>query len=183
MSLLNKLKNAFMSDLSEKLEFIDRQPSQKYIPNPQWMSLDTPHPRNKKEAQFLAPQLLKQMRESHKLIRTTTNPDIFFPRYDFTISRFDCLAACSKYVKFTGEQPAFSAKAMRRMDQRDAAVHDLIERCYTKTTDKMSKLKTDKGKQNAADKFRDSLLKYKDYMSDYAVSLTEERYQMLLSQI
>ena len=67
-----------------------------YTPNPEWMGeMDLVDSR--KNAKILAPQFLKQARESARILETTTDPATFFMRYDFCVGRLLELEKCKRY--------------------------------------------------------------------------------------
>lgn len=145
-----------------------------YHPNPEWV-LKPPFPQNREEASVLAPQLLKQAQETGKILNQTTNPEVFFQRYDFLIGRYSCLADCMIYVKFNGTPPDQVLRELCSQEKRDAAVLFMIQRCYEKAQQKIGTLKTEKGKLNAAARFESDILSFSEYMSPETVADVQKR--------
>lgn len=136
-----------------------------YNPNPEWMGqmglVDS-----RTNAQILAPQFMKQVLESAKILQTTTEPGTFFTRYDFCVGRLMELEECKKYgVSVSTTQ---DLKKYRSMDFREEAVEEIICRTQGKYRDKIESLKTQKAKQNWATKYHRAFEPYLSYMSDNA---------------
>lgn len=125
----------------------------------------------KAAAEIMAPQWLKIMIESRDIVNRTTDPDVFFSRYDTVKETAEKLASISKYVKFKGTKPADVLRMA--VDQEQAAVRDLIVRCFQKAQLSAEKLKTEKGKLGQFEKFQTSLEAYFFRMSDENVELVQ----------
>ena len=107
---------------------------------------------------MMAPQWLKIMMESRDIVNRTTDPEVFFSRYDLVIENANKLAGISKYVKFKGTKPA---EVLRQVTaQEDAATRDFILRCFQRAQLNAEKVKTEKGKRNQFEKFQSSLESY-----------------------
>lgn len=119
--------------------------------------------RKKSEAQIMAPQWLKIARDCVNLINTTTNPDVFFKRYELCIETVQKLVSIEKYIKFTGKNPHIFLNEL--LQTREAATEKFIMRCYSKTMDEVEKMKTLKGKINKINKFHSEIEKYVEYLS------------------
>lgn len=137
----------------------------RYSPNPEWMGqMDLVDSRM--NAQILAPQFLEQAQESAKILSSTTEPSVFFMRYDFCVGRLMELEECKKYgVSVSTTQ---DLKKYRSMDFREEAVEEIICRTQGKYRDKIESLKTQKAKQNWAIKYHRAFEPYLSYMSDNA---------------
>ena len=99
------------------------------------------------EANRKAQSILKIVDDCVRLVNSTTNPEVFFLRYGLLIEHLTFLVAFEKYVKFSGTQPSSMLRTVQQ--KRPAATSDFIQRCYDKTKQKTSKLKTENGKVNA----------------------------------
>lgn len=99
------------------------------------------------EANRKAQSSLKIVEDCTRLVNTTTKPDVFFLRYNLLLEHLNILVALEKYVKFSGVMPSLMLQTVHR--KKDATVSDFIQRCYDKTVQKASGLKTEKGKANA----------------------------------
>ena len=138
-----------------------------YNPNPEWIG-QTGLVDSCANAQILAPQFMKQVLESVKILQTTTEPDTFFTRYDFCVGRLMELEECKKYgVSVSTTQ---DLEKYRNMDFREEAVEEIIHRTQEKYQIKIESLKTQKAKQNWATKYHQAFEPYLPYMSDAAKS-------------
>lgn len=134
-----------------------------YSPNPEWMGemylVDS-----RKNAKILAPQFLKQARESARILETTTDPATFFMRYDFCVGRLLELEKCKRYgapVSATADLQKYQNLAFR-----DGAVNEIVHRTEEKYRAKIESLKTPKAKKNWAEKYHQAFEPYLPYMSD-----------------
>lgn len=114
--------------------------------------------KKQKEAEFMAPQYLKQVNESAHLVNTTKNPETFFSRYEFMIKKVKDLIEIQKYLKFKGDKPTDLLKQIN--DKRIHTINDFIDRFYDDTLKQINKLKTEKAKQKRIDNFYLSLSPY-----------------------
>lgn len=135
----------------------------------------------KAAAEMMAPQWLKIMIESRDSVNRTTEPDVFFSRYDTVKEKAEQLASISKYVKFKGMKPA---EVLRRVtEQEDAATRDMVLRCFQKAMLNAEKLKTEKGKLGQFEKFQSSLEPYFFRMSDENARLVQDLHDEALKKI
>lgn len=131
-----------------------------HVTNPEWMG-DYVEISDKLTAQMLSPQLIKQLNDSVKILNTTTNPEVFFQRYDFCIGRLSILRECEPYVSYkSGESPTIAYHRFKHQDHFDKATVSLIHRVERKYTAKIESLKTKKAKLNWAGKFYDEFIPY-----------------------
>ena len=139
------------------------------------------HSKKKAAAEMMAPQWLKIMIESRDIVNRTTEPDVFFSRYDTVKEKAEQLASISKYVKFKGMKPA---EVLRRVtEQEDAATRDMVLRCFQKAVLNAEKLKTEKGKLGQFEKFQNSLEPYFFRMSDENARLVQDLHDEALKKI
>ena len=139
------------------------------------------HSKKKAAAEMMAPQWLKIMIESRDIVNRTTEPDVFFSRYDTVKEKAEQLASISKYVKFKGMKPA---EVLRRVtEQEDAATRDMVLRCFQKAVLNAEKLKTEKGKLGQFEKFQSSLEPYFFRMSDENARLVQDLHDEALKKI
>ena len=137
--------------------------------------------KKKAAAEMMAPQWLKIMIESRDIVNRTTEPDVFFSRYDTVKEKAEQLASISKYVKFKGMKPA---EVLRRVtEQEDAATRDMVLRCFQKAVLNAEKLKTEKGKLGQFEKFQSSLEPYFFRMSDENARLVQDLHDEALKKI
>ena len=139
------------------------------------------HGRKKAVAEMMAPQWMKILVESRDIVNRTTEPDVFFSRYDTVKEKAEQLASISKYVKFKGMKPA---EVLRRVtEQEDAATRDMVLRCFQKAVLNAEKLKTEKGKLGQFEKFQSSLEPYFFRMSDENARLVQDLHDEALKKI
>ena len=139
------------------------------------------HSKKKAAAEMMAPQWMKILVESRDIVNRTTEPDVFFSRYDTVKERAEQLASISKYVKFKGMKPA---EVLRRVtEQEDAATRDMVLRCFQKAVLNAEKLKTEKGKLGQFEKFQSSLEPYFFRMSDENARLVQDLHDEALKKI
>ena len=125
----------------------------------------------KAAAEMMAPQWVKILVESRDIVNRTTDPDVFFSRYDTVKETAEKLASISKYVKFKGTKPADVLRQVT--EQEGAATRDMVLRCFQKAQLNAEKLKTEKGKRGQFEKFQSSLEAYFFRMSDENVELVQ----------
>ena len=139
------------------------------------------HSKKKAAAEMMAPQGVKILVESRDIVNRTTEPDVFFSRYDTVKEKAEQLASISKYVKFKGMKPA---EVLRRVtEQEDAATRDMVLRCFQKAVLNAEKLKTEKGKLGQFEKFQSSLEPYFFRMSDENARLVQDLHDEALKKI
>ena len=135
----------------------------------------------KAAAEMMAPQWLKIMIESRDIVNRTTEPDVFFSRYDTVKEKAEQLASISKYVKMKGTKPAEVLRMAR--DQEEAATRNFILRCFQKAMLNAEKVKTEKGKRGQFEKFQTSLEPYFFRMSDENARLVQDLHDEALKKI
>jgi hypothetical protein len=137
--------------------------------------------KKKAAAEIMAPQWMKILIESRDIVNRTTDPEVFFSRYDTVKEMAGNLASISKYVKFKGTKPAEVLRMAT--DQEQAAVRDLIVRCFQKATMNAEKVKTERGKRGQFEKFQTSLEPYFFRMSDENAQLVQDLHDEALKKI
>lgn len=154
-----------------------------YQPNPMWALVNV-SVANRKEAMVLAPQMLKQAKETADILNSTTNPETFFQRYDFLMGRLEILKECGQYgITFTGEDPSATLAQLSHKSFRNKSSCHMIDRCFDKANEKIASLKTAKGKQNAAERFNESFEPYRPYMSEEMIQHQTHKYNELLAVV
>lgn len=137
--------------------------------------------KRKAAAEMMAPQWMKILIESRDIVNRTTDPEVFFSRYDLVKEKAEQLASISKYVKFKGTKPAEVLRTA--VEQEQAAVRDLIVRCFQKAVQGAEKAKTEKGKRSQVEKFQTSLEPYFFRMSDENAQLVQDLHDEALKKI
>lgn len=139
------------------------------------------HSKKKAAAEMMSPQWLKIMIESRDIVNRTTEPEVFFSRYDTVKEKAEQLVSISKYVKFKDMKPA---EVLRQVtEQEDAATRDMVLRCFQKAVLNAEKLKTEKGKLGQFEKFQSSLEPYFFRMSDENARLVQDLHDEALKKI
>ena len=101
-------------------------------------------------------QRMQQLQESVKLVNTTTKPDVFFKRLNFTLDILLDLRSYERYRIFKGSKPSDDYdKIIRNME---ATVNDFIDRAVKANQQKINSLKTEKAKESNHEKFVTSLI-------------------------
>lgn len=106
------------------------------------------HNKKKAAAEMMAPQWLKIMIESRDIVNRTTDPEVFFSRYDTVKEMAEKLASISRYVKLKGTKPAEVLRMAR--EQEEAATRDLVLRCFARAHLNAEKVKTKKRESGAS---------------------------------
>lgn len=126
----------------------------------------------KETARFMAPQWLKIARDCTNLVNKTTNPEVFFSRYDLLIEQYRNLAGIEHLVKFSGTKP--SAQLRNVIASREHETELFLKRAFDKLTQDINKLKTAKAKGNRVDAFFSKMECYKDYLTPSNIALLEK---------
>lgn len=123
-------------------------------------------------ARMMAPQWLKIAIDCQNLVNHTTNPKVFFPRYQLLLSVMACLALIEPYISFSGELPSHALHRFMAMEPQETC--KFIQRSYDKMIAGARALKTAKGQSN-------KLQKYFDDMESWLTGADEESIQYLQS--
>lgn len=115
------------------------------------MGLFGPSKKEKYEAQFMAPQWLKIVKDCADLVNTTVNPKVFFARYDLMLENLSNLADIEKIVKFSGKKPSVQFREL--VAQRERETDTFIDRAFEVARDRAAELKTEKGRAEALQRF------------------------------
>lgn len=128
--------------------------------------------KERKEAEFMAPQLIKHVYESTDLINSTKKPDVFFFRYEFLIETVNKLVGMEKYLKFNRDKPSDLLNQIN--EKRIYTINDFIDRFYEDILNQINKLKTDKAKQKRINGFYTSLYPFFSQMEKENIDKIEE---------
>nr|WP_288451284.1 hypothetical protein [uncultured Anaerostipes sp.] len=106
-----------------------------------------------------------------ELIEHTVNPETFFNRYDLYIEKLTILAdaQASRQIKVEGDDLVQKLQRMSSTEQKIDTINSFLDRMWSDTCEKASKLKTEKGKSNRFQKFLDTLSNYDDRMPTQCV--------------
>lgn len=114
-------------------------------------------------------QHLKIVRDCVELVNTTTNPAVFFPRYNLMLEHLEALSGleCTGIFESSKELP--SAAFLRVEAQFPAATNDFIDRSFVAVKAKADSLKTEKGRANAIQRYFAEMGKYLVYMDGESI--------------
>lgn len=132
------------------------------------------------EEQMLAPQHLKTLQDCVRLVNTTNNPDVYFPRYDLLIEKAVALASM-KTISFEGDSPKQILNHV--FEQKDKNCSNFIERYFQVVRNRIFNLKREEAKLFQVERFHSSLLKYYNKMSEENIRECENKYFYLLNEI
>lgn len=108
--------------------------------------------------------LMDEFQDSLSIMQKTTNPETFFSRYDLAMERLDGMAELQqKGIKFTSDLSSLKAQALSQETAADT-VNVLIDNAYTKQLQKLSTLKTERGRANSNQRWYASFEPYFDKM-------------------
>lgn len=107
---------------------------------------------------------IDEFQDSLNIMKKTADPDTFFSRYDIALERLDNMIELQqKGIKFTCDLPALKVQAL---DQEATAetVNVLIDNAYAKQVQKLSTLKTERGRSNSTQRWYASFEPFLDRM-------------------
>ncbi len=125
--------------------------------------------RMRAEAKEYSAGYLKIVKESATLVNETTNPEVFFKRYDLMLEHLERLAGLECTGIFENSRELPSAAFLRIEAQFPAATNDFIDRAFEEAQKHADSLKTEKGKTAALHRFFDSMDKYIIHMDSESV--------------
>jgi hypothetical protein len=107
---------------------------------------------------------MDEFQDSLNIMQKTTNPETFFSRYDLAMERLDnMLELQQKGIKFTSDLSSLKAQALSQETTADT-VNVLIDNAYIKQLQKLSTLKTERGRTNSNQRWYASFEPYFDKM-------------------
>lgn len=114
---------------------------------------------------------LQIMNESAKIMQSTSSPDTFFERYDLYLTKLHVLADAEKSgINFEGDSPVKKLKEISTEKEKTELTNGMIDNFWNKTVEKMSNLKTEKGKNNQLIKFSEKLSAYDSRMTQASIN-------------
>lgn len=114
--------------------------------------------------QMNAKIFMDEFQDSLNIMQKTADPNTFFSRYDLALERLDNMIELQqKGIKFTCDLPALKVQAL---DQETTAetVNVLIDNAYAKQVQKLSALKTERGRSNSTQRWYASFEPFLDRM-------------------
>lgn len=107
---------------------------------------------------------MDEFQDSLSIMQKTAIPETFFSRYDLVMQRLDNMIALQqKGIKFTGDPLSLKAQALDEENIADT-VNILIDNAYQKQLQKLSTLKTERGRANSNQRWYASFEPYFDKM-------------------
>lgn len=107
---------------------------------------------------------MDEFQDSLSIMQKTTNPETFFSRYDLAMERLDNMVELQqKGIKFTSDPSSLKAQALSQETTADT-VNVLIDNAYIKQLQKLSTLKTERGRTNSNQRWYASFEPYFDKM-------------------
>ena len=131
---------------------------------------------SKQMAKYIAPQYLRQARDSANLVNTSKKPEVFFERLLYLHQLMKALSNMERYVRFSGKKPSHLQEIER---DRGVIINAFLDRYYQDIQGKISALKTIRAKENNALKFKSTLEKYLLIMTNENKLRAEDLYHNL----
>ena len=132
---------------------------------------------SKQMAKYIAPQYLRQARDSANLVNTSKKPEVFFERLLYLHQLMKALSNMERYVRFSGKKPSQHLQEIER--DRGVIINAFLKRYYQDIQGKISALKTIRAKENNALKFKSTLEKYLLIMTNENKLRAEDLYHNL----
>lgn len=130
--------------------------------------------RMRAEAKEQAGRHLKIVNESAALVNETTNPEVFFSRYNLILEHLERLAGLECTGIFSNSRELPSEAFLRTEAMFPAATNKFIDRAFEEAKKHADGLKTEKGKTAALLRFFDSMDKYISHMDSESVEHLEK---------
>lgn len=107
---------------------------------------------------------MDEFQDSLSIMQKTASPETFFSRYDLVMERLDNMIELQqKGIKYTGDPLSLKAQALNEENTADT-VNVLIDNAYQKQLQKLSTLKTERGRANSNQRWYASFEPYFDKM-------------------
>jgi len=136
----------------------------------------TPHEHavSKTEARTNVLIWIRQVHDCARILQTTTDPYVFFSRFDTLVELTTKLAFASNagYIKLTNNIDINLLLALS--NDRVEPINDFIKRAYFKACEDSESLKTVNGKENKLSSFFESMNPYTDKMEPFNVTFLQE---------
>ena len=122
---------------------------------------------------------MDEFQDSLNIMQKTTNPETFFSRYDLAMERLDNMVELQqKGIKFTSDLSSLKAQALSQETTADT-VNALIDNAYIKQLQKLSTLKTERGRTNSNQRWYASFEPYFDKMPVRSRSYLDLKFEEL----
>lgn len=122
---------------------------------------------------------MDEFQDSLNIMQKTTDPETFFSRYDLAMERLDNMVELQqKGIKFTSDLSSLKAQALSQETTADT-VNALIDNAYIKQLQKLSALKTERGRTNSNQRWYASFEPYFDKMPVRSRSYLDLKFEEL----
>lgn len=127
---------------------------------------------------YTASRWLEIAEDCVKIVNSTTEPRVFFDRYELLLENMQNLASVENDLSIQGTLPSVQLEHIKNI--RFEETDEFIKRSYKKAEAKADSLKTDRGKQNAFQRYFDSFDPYVDKLSQENIQLLESLKRRIL---
>ena len=122
---------------------------------------------------------MDEFQDSLNIMKKTADPGTFFSRYDLALERLDNMIELQqKGIKFTCDLPALKAQALNQ-ETTVETVNVLIDNAYAKQVQKLSTLKTERGRSNSTQRWYASFEPFLDRMPLRSKTYLEMKHTIL----
>lgn len=122
---------------------------------------------------------MEQFKDSLNIMQKTADPSTFFSRFDFAFERLDDMIELKeKGIPFTGDLYGLREQA-KNEDNLAETINCLIENSYKKQLQKLSTLKTERGKTNSNQRWYASFEPFFDRMPMRSRTYLDLKYEEL----
>lgn len=109
------------------------------------------------------PQESRIIDDCVNLVNTTKTIDVYFFRLNLLIERLIELSKLEKFISFSLPLPSTQLEEV--LSHKEILNEQFLQRCWENTLDSLNNLKTEKGKQSRLNKFLQSILAFKEYLT------------------
>ena len=106
---------------------------------------------------------------------------VFFERYNFLIQETENLAELEVFLNFKGKKPSDTVKYLNQV--REKETNTMIRRVWEEFHIKFSRLKTNKGKENATNRLFEEFKPFFNEMTQSNIDLCTSYYNTFISNI
>jgi|GEM_PF-5889621 len=118
---------------------------------------------SRKQAEMMAPQWLKIANDCVVLTNETSNPKVFFSRFDLLIENLEKLSAIENKVHFNGKP---SRDLQLNLESREEDTNNFIDRYTDKLKEEIQTLSTEKARQRRLELFEAFASEYQEYFTE-----------------
>lgn len=130
-------------------------------------------PLNLAEAEMLAEQQIKIIRDCENLVAETTNPDVFIKRYFLLLDSLEWLSELEKVIEFEGELPHIYFE--KAEDAFQYQIQLFINRCFEKYKKQITELKQSTAKYTRVGRFYADVSEIEEYFDEQSQKYFESK--------